>query len=50
VPCYVPAVSPARVCLSPYGPRDTQRVSQKGEKTLKTWQKRQKCVYLRENE
>ncbi len=31
-------------------PRDTQRVSEEGEKTLKNWQRRQKCVFLRENE
>ena len=32
------------------GPRDTQRVSEEGEKALKNWQRRQKCVFLRENE
>src|SRR5260370_31486833 len=31
-------------------PRDTQRVSEEGEKALKNWQRRQKCVFLRENE
>jgi hypothetical protein len=31
-------------------PRDTQRVIQEGEKALKNWQRRQKCVFLRENE
>src|SRR5260370_713018 len=30
-------------------PRDTQRVSEKGENALKNWQRRQKCGYLREN-
>src|SRR5438132_525922 len=30
-------------------PRDTQRVSQEGEKALKNEQKRQKSGYLREN-
>ena len=31
-------------------PRDTQRVSEEREKALKNWQRRQKCVFLRENE
>ena len=31
------------------GPRDTQRVSQRGEKALKNEQKRRKSGYLREN-
>ena len=36
--------------LEPTRPRDTQRVSEKGENALKNWQRRQKCGYLRENE
>ena len=38
------------IFMDPTHPRDTQRVSKEGEKALKNWQRRQKCVFLRENE
>jgi len=45
-----PAVQPADQHRDqPKDPRDTQRVSQEGEKALKNEQKRQKSGYLREN-